>query len=525
MVKGYRGLFRTIDSRFGSRRVFLFWVVLVISAAICLYAQTTNPASESYATTIASVKSENTAGKRPDPQKPYVIGFARLEDKGLPPAFRPFASALPLLIARYADPLPPRFEASEYSVATRQRELDIAVFKAGAELSARLDEIALKKLEPNVDPHQKRLALSEAINRKEKAEDSLNALLNGDSSNLSLSSRPTTKESAVTSEARTTRVWSGHISRELVEFTDKDPGKVAFSKSIDLLIWGTLAPVGDYVSLFIHGFDVHLGQEVFFWKEFADPNDPEPLAQVLADRIATWVAGAEFARVDISADPSSAWIEVDGKPLGSDAKRLYRFGKGRMVITGKAPGMQDAQIVLDLAPGDRKTARLTLDPSESSRILLDTIPIGAHISHRGIPLGTAPVEILTFGERSIASAESPGFESDSIILPAYGDSMVSLELHPEDGLGPSGRVGKAMDAFYEALGWFVLSLPPASLSLGAYSAYSESYKESEQKGNINTSLGASMSISAISLGLFASVSAGLAVNAIIRLVAYIGAAR
>jgi hypothetical protein len=100
---------------------------------------------------------------------------------------------------------------------------------------------------------------------------------------------------------------------------------------------------------------------------------------------------------------------------------------------------------------------------------------------------------------------------------------VELHLRPEDGLGPSGRIARAKDGFYNALGLFVLSLPVATISYAVNGIYYEAAGRAES--NYYDIMLEQYQNSGYVFAAAAGISAAAAINTIVRLVLYIGATR
>jgi hypothetical protein len=111
-------------------------------------------------------------------------------------------------------------------------------------------------------------------------------------------------------------------------------------------------------------------------------------------------------------------------------------------------------------------------------------------------------------------------ESETVVLPASGESNMNLELKPSDGIGPAGRISAAKDAFYWSLGWFAVSVPITTLTLGIYNGYDEAYQRSG-----SPSLGYSRWNASRALAAACALTATTAVFMVIRLVKYLKTAR
>lgn len=455
----------------------------------------------------------SAAGQAAEPG-PYVVAVAELSGRDLGPLAESFLSILPRLLAAELSSLPPRHESEDYLAAAARRSAEAARFAAGAALAASLDEEALRGLEPGVDPWKRAGQVAEARGRSEEAAKALAALEGPESP----AAQPPAREGP--RGPRETRLWEGNSDGGLFPATRADPSLLLREKGVSLLVRGEAEAFGSYLALDMEGFDEALGRPIFTFRAYADPADPASLARDMAERVERAVAGREFARIELSASPASALVLADGRLLGAEDLVLYRFEPGRLELGAAAPGRIAEALSLPYELGDRKGAALALERAATGLVLVETDPPGAAVFLDGLPAGKAPARLELEGRRSVASASAPGRESASLVLPAEGESSVRIELLPDDGLGPAGRVDAAQRRFYKSLGWFVLSLPATAISYGLQGGYREAAIRGYDPGMI-----AAYNTSYYAFEIAAAASAALAVNALFRLVAYVRAAR
>lgn len=461
-------------------------------------------------TSSASTASSPAAAKADDS---YVVALGRIEDRGLLPGEAGFLSSFPELLAEKLRDLPLRKRDEAYEAEKAEAERSRLLYSAGSDLASSLDALALRELEPGIAEADRRQNVLAARKKADEARKKLAEIENPAPGKKAPSSPGGPLPLKVS-------LFADNLAGSFPEVGKAGPAAAISGKGIDLLVYGYAEDSSGYVALSLSGYDAALGRELFSWRDFADPDDPLPLAVELAERLRAWVAGADYARIAIDIDPPAAYLLADGRLLGAKDRVLYRFDAGTLRLAAAMPGHEAKLLDLPYAPGERKSVGLALDAIPSGSVSVSTQPEGASLSLNGLPLGPSPLSAELSGRRAVVSASAPGFESASAVVPATGSASIDLRLRPEDGLGPSGRIARARDGFYNALGIFVLSLPAASISYAVNGIYYEAASRSYDETMINDYYSSGYVFAAA-----AGISAAAAINTIVRLVLYIGATR
>ena len=439
----------------------------------------------------------------------FTVAVAGFPPAGLPQGMALFASTFPRLLIAELAVLPPRLETAEYRAEKASVSSSQTLYASGADLAARLDDLALRSLEPGIDPGKRAQNLSDARSKVDEARKKLEA---GSASVPSAASEPVdgTVPSALSAL---------NDKGQLVSLAAGGPRATVAGKDIDLLVYGSLEPVGSYVAVDVNIYDAALGRLVYSSRSYAAPSDPAPLARDLGERICRLVAGRPYARLDLVATPDAAVLSVNGKALDASTRRLYLFEKSTLLVSATAPGMLPLEAAVNVDLGERKQASFELKAALAGTARIDTAPSGLPVYVDGLFAGRSPVELPLSGERSIVAAKADGDASATAILPPGG--KVDIVLVPDTSeKDRAALVDKRRDAFYDALGLFVISLPPTSISYGLMGTYADAYI----RGADDTML-EKYTASGISLGICGAVNVGLLVNVIFRLIGYIGAAR
>jgi hypothetical protein len=444
-----------------------------------------------------------------------VLGIARFgpEKSGDQPSA--LQDTLPRLIASNLKSLPIRRTPAETAVEIAALASLRSHFSAGADLASKLDARAVPFFDSSLDADARKDKIAQADNLVAAAVKKLN-------------DADIVKESDTCSSTElATKFWEGYAKGQLIDTPSSGLGQAARAAKVDLLVTGTVAIQSGYAIVLMNGFDAALNREVFSWKSFCSVDDPSPLAKDLAARLERWVAGRDFARLDLNLGPAFAELNVNGKPYENDSPVIYVYRDESVRLEVSASGYSPRITTIDLTLGDRKSLDLELEPLVTGHATLSTDPQDAAISLDSVPIGKSPVSITLDGSRGIAAASAEGREPQTLVLPSSGESEMSLSLPISDGLGPNGRIKAAKDTFLQSLGWFVVSVPVTALTWGVYNGYSEAYLRSIPPLALtgNPSLYASSNASYVALWTAAAAAGTTATILIIRLVKYLAATR
>ena len=243
-----------------------------------------------------------------------------------------------------------------------------------------------------------------------------------------------------------------------------------------------------------------------------DPADPAPLARDIGRRLCVFIAGRPYARLELTVTPDMATVKVNGRDLDATTRRLFLFEKSALLIVASAPGRNSVAANVELDVGEAKEVSFDLPLSSSGSATISTLPAGLPVYIDGMFAGLSPITAGLQGERSIVTTQTPEGEKAMVILPPSGNPVIILE--PDSSAKDAAAlVDKRRDAFYDALGFFVLSLPATSLSYGLQTTFADAYI----RGSEESMLG-KYEAATISLGVCGAASLGLLVNVAIQLV-------
>ncbi len=444
----------------------------------------------------------------------WVLGIASFSSPD--EAASQILDTIPRLVVSRLKVLPTRqTPAADTAEAASLTELR-ARFTAGADLAAKLDARASSFLDPAMDPNARKSGIDAADKLVAASAEKLSAATAEDPGKAGLAP-------AVAPAIRETKLWDGYAKGQLIAAPAEglaERAKAAKSASVDLLATGVVTLSSGYAKVVFSGYDSALDREVFSWKFFCSLDDPDPVASEIADRLERWVAGRDFARLELALQPTQAELLVEGKAVMGNPRVAYAYDARPLRIEASAPGFETLESSVTLELGERRNLELSLRVLSTGQVALDVDPIDSSVSLDSMPMGKAPLTIPLDGNRAIVSVSAPGRETQNRVLPASGDSSISIKLDPSDGLGPSGRISAAKDRFFSSFGLFMVSIPFSTLSASVYNIYTDSYYRSASEGMYNARN--------VSIGVMAAALATTGVTlclAGLRLVKYLKVAR
>ena len=106
-------------------------------------------------------------------------------------------------------------------------------------------------------------------------------------------------------------------------------------------------------------------------------------------------ADQEFIRLDITSQPSSATVAIDGEVRGVTPLTLLDVKPGKCLVTVSAPGYRTYDEFVVLQKGAYTQKNYELRP-EKGLLLVRTDPAGCDVSYNGLSLGVTPLLITSF---------------------------------------------------------------------------------------------------------------------------------
>lgn len=446
-------------------------------------------------------------------QETLTIGWAELDTTALDAEMSRLGVLLPKALMKASSFISERYVPPKEALAGARTILNIDLEKAkDAVASARRkrDLVSISTRDPAKRASELRIAQANL----EKSQTALNELL------LRHSNLP----DVIVSPLASLLLWKEHQDNKLLPPVGV-AALVCAENKLDILVYGKLETVGPYLSVDLILYVAATDEEVWKVTDYAALDDLDGLVTSLERPLATALAGRAYGRALFNIKPAIAEILVDGKSYPTNSPLFYT--QGSYVATVSAAGYRTASIRFAIVPGSDTIVGLQLTPIQTTPFFVESFPSGATLYLDGAPFGVTPIEMAGASYPRVITARMDGFDDLKLVVrPGFDMERVVLDLQASDGFKYTDRFEMAKSAFYQSLGWFIVSLPLTVLSYGTFNSYlslaplRDTVSEQTEK-TLTLYYYGSQTV----FWLSAAVSATLGTNTIIRLVRYIKAAR
>jgi hypothetical protein len=419
----------------------------------------------------------------------------------------------------------------EAGIAVRSREGErAAAQKTLLEAIQKRDSLALQLR----DPYRRRQELRLAQDAIDLARERYEALMD-EEAYLSMGGGtaevPSAAPNAGAEGTRMLAPWKGAEGRLLAAAQSPrspaaDLARLCAAEGIDYLFYGSVKSAGSFLNLELALYSAALNDTLWRGVEYVAPDALDGLAELFTRPAASALMGRDYARLFLETDPPNALIQIEGGAAIGQGQLFYTESLTRLSIS--APGYDTELLPLHIETGRDLILKASLHKRQRAGFVINSDDPGASVYLDGVFLATVPLELDGFSDTKVLRVTAQG--KSELQLPLQGSpssGILSLPRLEELGEGYKARLGEAKDEFYGALGWFVLSLPVSVLSFGSFRMY---YDAGAAAAPFITDQAAIDSLNTryiVSQSLFwasSAVSAGLAVNAAIKLIRYIHAA-
>ncbi len=316
---------------------------------------------------------------------------------------------------------------------------------------------------------------------------------------------------------------SADNSGRLLEAPLYSPMELANKYSLDLLVWGKVEKIGDIFFLKIRAYERALGKNVF---SYVDAGARESIYRGInnaVDGLANVIMGKDWGRLAISVNPGDSAVYVNGKFVGNGDQRIKFIPTGEVNISVSRDGYYRKKVDVKIVKGKETDVSISLNKRTVEKILIKSLPSEASVYVNALWVGKTPVTINSPESVSRITLKKEGF-NDYVFSLYPRTKRKSITVKLAKAIVSKEKIEeKKRDAFYNALGYWLITLPVPIFSFGLAVDFKVgqvlSIVNSDVKDARSMSLYSDIMYYAYWGGVFINVS--LLINAAVRLVDYI----
>ena len=253
----------------------------------------------------------------------------------------------------------------------------------------------------------------------------------------------------------------------LLEAPGLSPLRIARQEQVNLLIWGSLEEIQGYLFLEVRALDAHLGREVYFYSDAAQPAELYDGLAAAATELSRTIRGRESAALAVETTPAGAQVYVDRVYAGRAPLQLDHLSPGWVRLRIEAPGYRGETLLVELAAGTVAREVIVLETRPEEPLYVSSDPEGASVYGDASWLGITPLVLQRPEASGRFLLRLDGHRERVLYLgPGSGDEVaVSFEASRPDPTGrpllpdPAELQALSRDRFYRAFGFFAASVP------------------------------------------------------------------
>lgn len=375
-----------------------------------------------------------------DERRTWRVAVAEFSGDGLSQENQYLLAGIPLILVETLAEIE-RHTLSEKEMSLyRERLHEDAVRRLQENLSELLknrDELYFKR-DTAVD---ERSRLTERI---ETAKDDLSALRSADVGTINVAS------------GKPVEILRG-ADGALVPAVKFAPDLRAEDLDVDCLVWGNIDQIDAYLFISVKFLDPGTGSV----QELATASSRERVMtamEPIRETLTAVVLGRPWAVVRITTEPMDAGIWFDDRFVGRGEVSVDLVDVEVHSVRVQAPGYTPVETTVLPESGGVAVVDVTLPPSPSPQVTIDSNPPGATLYMGSMWAGTTPTTEYVPEVGAHAQLELEGYNRH--LFSVGGDGMADVEkrLLPAS-VDTEEIVGWQRDGFYSSLGAFILSVP------------------------------------------------------------------
>ncbi len=414
------------------------------------------------------------AGPLSDADTHWTVGVCALKAVELPPEDAYLTRSLPLLIRErlesiLAHTLAPeeRRGLQEEILGRERRQLREQLGKAREERDSLLFQ--------DLRAPQREDRLAELTDRVRRLEERLRQL------------QEAGPESVEVTGEKPVEFLQGKEEGGLLEPPAFAPLRFARQQNAELLIWGELQPLEDYLFLEIRALSAPLEKEIYEYRDAVQREEIYTVLGEVTDRLAELVLGRMWSGLALPGLPADCEVWLDGRFAGTGADRLPYLTPGEHDVRLACPGGREQEARVTLLPGRVKELALELRERPPRMIRLSSQPPGAQVYLGSRYVGTTPLELERPSSRARVLLHRDGFGDTAAYLDAGTPGSLELKLEPLIG-DPAAIQAKERRSFYRSFGIWALSFPVPFFLYGMTVDYAIASQAAGDAGDVSDAL-------------------------------------
>jgi hypothetical protein len=454
------------------------------------------------AVALASAEAtEPTVEPPQDPKEEYVVGIAQFASSFVGPQHAYLATSIPSLLQERVGAVDVhRFTDLELE-GSRDELLRQAVTKAGQAVADAYEarDALLFSSSDEYEEHTRKI---------EEARARLEAL-------------EAMSPAAVSVEAKKpVRLSEPGGTGRLYAPVHRRPDLVADELELDLLVWGMLEQIEEYLYVECHAYSAAAGETLLSSGDAVSLDDVDRAVEALAAELATVILGRVWGTVRVTADPADAAIRVNGDLVGMGFARVPYLAPGSHEVRVSRTDYDAEEETVHVAAGTVRDLSVVLRPRTRKSVRIWSEPAGAAVYLQSEWVGTTPLSVQIAARPVQGSLRLDGYRDTEFLLDQDSPDTRRYILTPAVG-DRTAAFERSKDSFYAALGWFVLSVPVPLAASGLRDTMVTAYEQSISADRFRYATLANVFHGSYLGGL--ALSGGLLVNAAVKLARYISA--
>lgn len=254
-------------------------------------------------------------------------------------------------------------------------------------------------------------------------------------------------------------------------------------KKIDLLVYGIIEEIENYLYLEINIFDSLLEKMVYSYKDTSLSEDIISCLSEIKKELAFNILGRSWASVRIKAEPSTAYIYVNGEFAGIGESDIAYLKTGKSSVLISHPDYIDQEIEIVLSDNEEKEVAIFLDKHELGVLRISSLPEQADLYANSVWIGKTPLDVELSMNLKRLIIKKDGYSDYAFHIGNKESGSITIQLDP-DLTDKAKKQEKKRDEFYFALGLWFVSIPMPAFLGGLVNEYDEKIEYSDKEGPV-----------------------------------------